>query len=345
MSKYNAPMIDDPTESEFVRELLEAGREFKVTDYDFEQGLIQHQAHVQAGTPAPDWASQVGPGAIGGALASMGATAWVVGPLLLAGLTAAVIFSMADVELSVVATPATQPEPVLAPVPLQGLPSAAEAPGALTTSEVVEKTPAVRPVVAPRRRGSKRATAPRTRVQGPAELAPAASPLGVTEAEPGLEALMRTAGVEGDGKETMASRALDRSRLEGTTVAARDTESDSTAAAPSEEADRRRSVAVRPDPPRRSDTSLEREMRMLAVAQAVLRSNPGRALSMARQGEREFGRTMFTAERRQVLLLALIKLGRMDEAKRLARPYLRKYPNGPFSDRIRRALVTGKVGD
>ena len=53
--------------------------------------------------------------------------------------------------------------------------------------------------------------------------------------------------------------------------------------------------------------------------------------------------SMFAQERQQVVLLALVKLGRMDEARRLAKPYLARYPHGPFSERVRRALATGKV--
>jgi hypothetical protein len=91
------------------------------------------------------------------------------------------------------------------------------------------------------------------------------------------------------------------------------------------------------------DARLEREMGMLAVTQRVLHGDPARALNLARQGEAEFGGSMFTQERQQLLLLSLVKLGRMDEARRLAKTYLARYPNGPFSDRVRRALATGRV--
>ncbi|MFI5309345.1 MAG: hypothetical protein ACHQ53_18465, partial [Polyangiales bacterium] len=91
------------------------------------------------------------------------------------------------------------------------------------------------------------------------------------------------------------------------------------------------------------ESRLEREMQMLAVAQHVLGSDPQRALNLARQGEAEFKGSMFTEERQQVLLLALVQLGRLDEAKKLARPYLARYPHGPFSDRVRRSLATGRV--
>ncbi len=80
---------------------------------------------------------------------------------------------------------------------------------------------------------------------------------------------------------------------------------------------------TRPEPtpkPPVDEARLEREMGMLAMTQRVLFTDPGRALNLARQGESEFEGSMFTQERQQLLLLALVKLGRLDEAKRLARP-------------------------
>lgn len=96
------------------------------------------------------------------------------------------------------------------------------------------------------------------------------------------------------------------------------------------------------DPEVESDR-LEREMRMLKVAQAVLFSNPERALRLARQGEREFAGSLFAQERQHLLILSLVQLGRMDDAKRRAADYLHSYPRGPFSDRVRKALATGHV--
>jgi hypothetical protein len=84
-------------------------------------------------------------------------------------------------------------------------------------------------------------------------------------------------------------------------------------------------------------------MQMLAVTQRVLASDPQRALRLAQQGEREFPGTMFSAERRQLGLLALVKLGRLDEARRAGHPFLARYPKAPWSERLRRALVTGQV--
>jgi hypothetical protein len=97
-------------------------------------------------------------------------------------------------------------------------------------------------------------------------------------------------------------------------------------------------VAVQND-----DARLEREMQMLAVAQRVLTTDPARALRLAHQGDHEFPGSMFSAERKQVGLLALVQLGRLDEARRLGKPFLADYPNAPWSERLRRALATGRI--
>jgi hypothetical protein len=75
----------------------------------------------------------------------------------------------------------------------------------------------------------------------------------------------------------------------------------------------------------------------------VLADDPDRSLRMARQGEREFPGSMFSAERKQIALLALVQLGRIEEARRQGVPFLRAYPNAPWSARLREALATGHV--
>jgi hypothetical protein len=84
-------------------------------------------------------------------------------------------------------------------------------------------------------------------------------------------------------------------------------------------------------------------MQMLAAASRLLDSNPERTLALVRAGEKEFPNSMFMEERGHLRILALIKLGRTDEARRRAWPYLRRYPKGPFAERVRRALASGKV--
>src|SRR5262245_26904407 len=47
-------MYDDPNESAFVRELLQAGRRAN-TDYDVERGFAEHLARIAATASAPTW--------------------------------------------------------------------------------------------------------------------------------------------------------------------------------------------------------------------------------------------------------------------------------------------------
>jgi hypothetical protein len=91
--------------------------------------------------------------------------------------------------------------------------------------------------------------------------------------------------------------------------------------------------------PRVDENLFERETRMLAAANRLLESDPERALGLAKRGEREFPGSMFTEERRHVLILALIRLSRLDEARQIAGPYLRDYPKSPFAQRVRHALA------
>jgi hypothetical protein len=260
-------MLADPAEPQYVRDLLQAGREFQVQDYDFGKGLEKHLGVVAAGAP-----------------------------IVTASLVGAVLYATREPE------PAQKvPAPVVAPV---------------------ENVPAATPSQS-------------ARAIEPAE----------TAAEPAQAARPKLAADSARAARRVASSSASDD-LFATARPAAPSERAETAPQPAERADEQ--APARPEPAKRAepvldDSRLEREMGMLAVAQRVLHSDPARALSLARQGEAEFGGSMFTQERQQLLLLSLVKLGRMDEARRLAKPYLARYPNGPFSDRVRRALATGRV--
>src|SRR6185436_3335692 len=89
------PLVEDPSQSPFMRELLEAGRDASVAGYDFEQGLSKHLAMIDAGAPLPHWAEGLKPvaGAGGAAAGAAGSTliAWLAVPLALVALTSAVV--------------------------------------------------------------------------------------------------------------------------------------------------------------------------------------------------------------------------------------------------------------
>ena len=80
-----------------------------------------------------------------------------------------------------------------------------------------------------------------------------------------------------------------------------------------------------------------REIQELATARHLLESDPVRALAVARAGEAHFPTGYLREERRYVGVVALFKLGRVDEARSEAARFLADYPDGPFSARVRAA--------
>lgn len=338
MTKRLMPMLDDPRESSHVRELLEAGRSAPVSDYDFEQGLRRHLSQIEAGAALPQWAESLQAGATAAGSGAAGSSLWLwIGlPVIsVAAISAVVMIRSAEAPAAPAAVPgraapaalqqAAEPVPtttLVEPVVIEGRPQ--------HRAEQVEPNRAPRrartATVAPSQDGAESVEIARRETSAPA------LPL---KAEPGAT-IERTAKIEPGDK---VERAAAPAGKVGSTPAPRP------AVRPEpEQEEQQEAVAPEPEPkPAVDEARLEREMAMLAMTQRVLFTDAARALNLARQGEAEFEGSMFTQERQQLLLLALVKLGRVDEAKRLARPYLSRYPHGPFSDRVRRALATGRV--
>jgi len=80
------------------------------------------------------------------------------------------------------------------------------------------------------------------------------------------------------------------------------------------------------------------EVREVATAEQLLATAPARALSLVRSGEARFANGYLREERRYIGVIALFKLGRVDEARVEAARFLSDYPDGPYSDRVRGAL-------
>ncbi len=88
----------------------------------------------------------------------------------------------------------------------------------------------------------------------------------------------------------------------------------------------------------RPDDRYLREVRQLHRARGELASDPKRALELAKAGQREFPSGALRQEWEGLVILALNELGEREEAGRRGDAFLAKYPDGPFSAKIRRAL-------
>jgi hypothetical protein len=79
-------------------------------------------------------------------------------------------------------------------------------------------------------------------------------------------------------------------------------------------------------------------MQQVAAAEQLLQRSPARALALVRQGDQRFARGYFQQERAYVAIMALIRLGRLDEARARAASFAKQFPPLPYGARIRSAL-------
>lgn len=347
MSHEDRSMWEDPDESPAVRQLLRAGRSAN-SEYDVASGLARHLANIQAGAPVPAWAAA--PQSTGSSL-----LAWLLPPII----GASVIGTWLWIR------PAEPAQPTLTPTAAAVLPSDPQP----SAAKLLPPLP-LAPASAPRQPASVSAQAEPAPVARYSASARAVSPAAnkhaalssrsarraqqrdSSDAEPREREVRSSANSESAAPiefsstpfvvpavSNVAANSSSESRTRSQEPAAREAEQE-VRSNPKEQAQAELAPPKHPAP---TDIKLEREMQMLAVAQRVLVDDPTRALKLARQGEQEFRGSMFSAERKQVSLLALVQLGRLDEARRLGRPFLRAYPNAPWSARLREALATGQL--
>jgi hypothetical protein len=93
-----------------------------------------------------------------------------------------------------------------------------------------------------------------------------------------------------------------------------------------------------------SDESVAREVALLGRARAALTSDPAEALLLTREGQRDFPRGVLGEEREAIAVLALVRLGQRAEGAARGQEFLTRYPNGPFTERVRLALGTLSAG-
>lgn len=81
------------------------------------------------------------------------------------------------------------------------------------------------------------------------------------------------------------------------------------------------------------------EMRRVADAEQLLTRDPERALHMVREDNQRFQNGYFHEERRYFEIMALVALGQRDDARALARLFLKDYARGPYRARVKQALA------
>jgi RNA polymerase sigma-70 factor (ECF subfamily) len=79
------------------------------------------------------------------------------------------------------------------------------------------------------------------------------------------------------------------------------------------------------------------ELQQVARAERLLAAEPARALALVRAAEARFPEGYMREERRYVEIIALVGMGRVDEARPKIAAFLRDYPESAFGQRIREA--------
>lgn len=80
------------------------------------------------------------------------------------------------------------------------------------------------------------------------------------------------------------------------------------------------------------------EMQQVATAEKLLDRSPQRALALMQQGDQRFASGYFQQERAYIAIMALIRLGRIEEARVRAATFAKRFPALPYGARIRSAL-------
>jgi hypothetical protein len=80
------------------------------------------------------------------------------------------------------------------------------------------------------------------------------------------------------------------------------------------------------------------EMRDIARAERLLPTQPSRVLQITREMRRRFPEGYFHEERAYLEVMALAQLGRTDELRTRGAAFLRRYPTGPYTARVRKTL-------
>jgi hypothetical protein len=101
--------------------------------------------------------------------------------------------------------------------------------------------------------------------------------------------------------------------------------------------------SARPEPAKQAQAPDDlAEMQQVATAEQLVERAPDRALALVRQGDQRFAHGYFQQERAYIAIMALIGLGRTEEARARAATFAKRFPALPYGARIRSALDARK---
>lgn len=101
---------------------------------------------------------------------------------------------------------------------------------------------------------------------------------------------------------------------------------------------RKTAPAPAASPAESKDDLLQREVQQLRQIRQLVGSNPSQALALANEGHGTFKGGVLYQEREALALQALSALGRRSELEARGERYLRAFPKGSFSTRVRQLL-------
>jgi hypothetical protein len=335
--------------AETAEALLEVGRTQPILKYDVELGLARHHQWLRSDAPMPEWAS-----------ASLGSAAKSLVPIVVKTIVSAVLLgalavaawqsgdhpqpSAAGAKRSPVGaerTPGVAPsardvtsEAWLAqtPIPVTDPGLASDPPARRNVrADVLDKRDATMPrllrahrELAPRR-GANAAAIPRAKLEPPRSTGDGRASVS-QDATPARVELAAPAS-------TQSIQAASPERATGSGVAATPEPN------PISSAHR-----ARPDPaPQTQEPDDLIEMQQVATAEQLLERSPARALALVRQADQRFARGYFQQERAYIAIMALIRLGRIDEARTRAASFAQQFPALPYGARIRSALEAREI--
>ena len=298
--------------AEAAEALLEAGRTEPALNYDVELGLERHQDWLRADAPLPDWAGagvQIASKSIVGIVIKTIVSTMVVGALATAAWQARDLLqpSAAIGKKSAPGVVATQPAVQDAPLP--------EAEGALAPI----------PIPLPEQNGAREHTERRMPIEKRAPKLHRAHKAHADSTLPPSKRTQLTAAPEG----AAAKDAPAASTQNVAVVAAR--------------MQPERSGVQKPRPEQPPEAKPQQpedlvEMQEVATAEQLLERAPARALALVQKGDQRFVRGYFQQERAYIAIMALIRLGRIEEARAKAASFAKQFPALPYGARIRTAL-------